>query len=99
MLSQSFRYNERFVLEFRRERCPQGIIYNRDKGRVQTFEVNSFFTVIPEIARLVAKMKNGNSLNLEQIAALVTLTRFKLVTAGAEIQCAIQLRHRAFFGL
>lgn len=50
---------------------PQGIIYNRDKGRVQTFEVNSFFSVIPEVARLVAKMKNGNSLSLEQIAALV----------------------------
>ncbi len=28
---------------------------------------------------------------------LVTLTGFKPVTAGAEIQCAIQLRHRAIF--
>ena len=38
---------------------PQGIIYNREMGRVQTFEINSFFSLIPEIARLVAKIKKG----------------------------------------
>lgn len=64
-------------------------------GRVQTFEINSFFSLIPEVARLVAKIKKGDSINFDQIPALVTLTGFKPVTAGAEIQCAIQLRHRA----
>ncbi len=74
---------------------PSGIIYNRELGTVQTLKVNSFFALIPQIARILKKIKNGDSLKIEQIPALVTLAGFKPATAGAEIQCAIQLRHRA----
>ena len=51
---------------------PSGIIYNRELGTVQTFEINSFFALIPQIASLLAKIKKGDSLNIEQIPALVT---------------------------
>ncbi len=62
---------------------PKGIIYNREIGRVQTFEINSFFSLISEVARLVAKIKKGDSINFDQIPALVTPSRFKLETSTA----------------
>jgi len=53
---------------------PSGIIYNRELGTVQTSEINSFFALIPQIANLLAKIKKGDSLNIEQIPALVNRT-------------------------
>ncbi len=45
-------------------------------------------------------MKNPNQLINNRLGLqLVTPTGFKPVTAGAEIQCAIQLRHGAIFGV
>ena len=64
---------------------PNGIIYNRELGTVQTFEINSFFVLIPQIVRLLKKTKNGDSLKIEQIPALVTPAGFKPATLRAEI--------------
>jgi hypothetical protein len=41
-------------------------------GTVQTLKVNSFFALIPQIARLLKKIINGDLLKSEQISALVT---------------------------
>jgi len=64
---------------------PNGITYNRELGTVQTFEINSFFALIPQIASLLAKRKKGDSLNIEQIPPLVIQVGFKPITARAEI--------------
>jgi len=49
-----------------------GIIYNRELGTVQTFEINSFFALILQIWSLLSKKKKGDSLNIERIPFLVT---------------------------
>ncbi len=74
---------------------PDGISLDKQKGGVQTFRINSFFAPIPELVKDLKKTKNEQPIKIDQLSALVTLTGFKPVTAGAEIQCAIQLRHRA----
>lgn len=74
---------------------PQGIIYNREMGRVQTFEINSIFSIIPDIARLVAKIKKGDSIKFDQIPALVTSEGFKPSTSTAVMWCTIQLCYEA----
>ena len=75
---------------------PDGIFYNHELDQVRTTRVNSFFSLIPELTRLTGGHKKEDSVNFDKIPALVTLVGFKPTTAGAEIQCAIQLRHRAF---
>ena len=74
---------------------PNGIIYNRELGTVQTFETNPFFALIPQIARLLKKIKNGDSLKIEQIPALVTPAGFKPATATAVMWNSIQLNYGA----
>ncbi len=56
---------------------PNGIIYNKVKGAVQTSRINSFFKLIPEIARLLRGNKKGDSINYDQISLLVTALGFK----------------------
>ncbi len=74
-----------------------GIGYDKQNDRVKTKRVNSIFSAIPLLTKDLDKIKSGEPVDFNQFSARVTLTRFKLVTAGAEIQCAIQLRHRAIF--
>ena len=40
---------------------PEGIYYNRENDRVRTTRVNSFFSLIPEIARVTKEHKKGGS--------------------------------------
>ncbi len=42
---------------------PEGIYYNRENDRVRTTRVNSFFSLIPEIARVTKEHKKGGSDN------------------------------------
>ena len=64
---------------------PEGIIYNKQKGRVQTKGINSLFVLIPRIAKLLKDIKKGDPINLDRISALVTPAGFKPATLRAEI--------------
>ena len=75
---------------------PSGIGYDKQNDKVQTKRVNSIFSAIPLLTKDLDKIKSGEPVDFNRFSARVTLTGFKPVTAGAEIQCAIQLRHRAF---
>ena len=72
---------------------------NQQNDRVQTKRVNSIFSAIPLLTKDLDKIKSGEPVDFNQFSARVTPTGFKPVTAGAEIQCAIQLRHGAIFGV
>lgn len=41
---------------------PEGMVYNKQEGVVRTFKINSLFNEIAPLARVVADMKKGNSL-------------------------------------
>ena len=41
---------------------PEGMVYNKQEGVVRTFKINSLFNEIAPLARVVANMKKGNSL-------------------------------------
>jgi site-specific DNA recombinase len=56
---------------------PKGILFNKKKGRVQTFFINPFFKLIPELARLLEGNKKGDFINFDEIPALVTALGFK----------------------
>lgn len=56
---------------------PKGISFNKKKGKVQTFFVNPFFKLIPEIARLLEGNKKGDSISFDQIPSWVTALGFK----------------------
>ena len=45
---------------------------NQQKGRVQTFRTNVFFDLMHSISTTLSKIKNGDSINIDQISALVT---------------------------
>ncbi len=64
---------------------PQGIIYNKQKRGVQTFRINSFFKIIPMVARFIKGIKKGDPINFDRISALVTPAGFKPATLRAEI--------------
>jgi DNA invertase Pin-like site-specific DNA recombinase len=46
---------------------PEGIIYNRKHDRVRTPRINTFFSPIPELARLLKGNKKGDSTFLSEI--------------------------------
>jgi len=48
------------------------VIYYLKFKTVQISDIKSFFALIPQIASLLAKIKKGDSLNVEQIPSLVT---------------------------
>ncbi len=52
---------------------PEGIIYNRELDQYRTTRVNSFFSLIPEIARLSGGHKKGDNVSFDKIPAWVNL--------------------------
>lgn len=56
---------------------PDGFAYDKQKGRVQTFRTNVFFDLMHSISTTLSKIKNGDSINIDQISALVTSLGFK----------------------
>ena len=72
---------------------PDGIGYDKQSDKVQTFRVNTIFSAISSISTKLKKIKKGKTINLDNFSSRVTPAGFKPATAGAEIQCAIQLRH------
>ena len=55
--------------------------------------VLTIFSAIPLLSKDLAKIKSGEPVDFNQFSARVSPAGFKPATAGAEIQCAIQLRH------
>ena len=51
---------------------PSGIGYDKLKGKVQTKRINSIFSSIPSLSRGLAKIKSGESVDLNQFSARVT---------------------------
>ena len=76
---------------------PDGLGYDFQNKRVQTFRVNSIFAQIACLSDKLGQNKNGNFQNKIENSRLVTTTGFKPVTAGAEIQCSIQLSYVAIY--
>ena len=50
---------------------PEGIIYNRESDQYRTSRINSFFSLIPRIARNLKGYKNGDSIKFDKIPAWV----------------------------
>lgn len=57
---------------------PEGIYYNHELDLVRTSRINTFFSPIPELARVLKGQKKGDSIKLDKIPALVTPPRFEL---------------------
>ena len=72
---------------------PSGIDFDKQNYSVQTDRINSIFSSIPLLSKDLDKIKSGEPINYDQFSARVSPAGFKPATAGAEIQCAIQLRH------
>ncbi len=51
---------------------PNGFAYDKQNGRVQTFRTNVFFELIRSISEALSEIKNGDSINFNQISARVT---------------------------
>lgn len=56
---------------------PSGLGYDKSKGKVQTFRVNSIFSAIPSLSRDFDKIKSGEPIDFNQFSARVTLSGFK----------------------
>lgn len=76
---------------------PSGLGYDKSNDRVRTPKVNAIFGSIPILTKEISNIKNGELIPVNQFSDLVTPVGFKPTTAGAEIQCAIQLRHEALY--
>ena len=64
---------------------PDGFTYDKQNKRVLTFRTNILFELTRSISDILAEIKNGDSIKIDQISALVTATGFKPVTLRAEI--------------
>ena len=51
---------------------PDGFAYDKQKGRVQIFRTNVFFDLMRSISTTLSEIKNGDSIKIDQIPALVT---------------------------
>ena len=56
---------------------PEGVYYNRELDRVRTARINSFFSPIPEISKVLGGNKKGDSIISDKIPALVILPGFE----------------------
>ena len=50
---------------------PEGIIYNRELDHYRTSRVNSFFSPIPQLARVLTVNKKGDNVNFDKIPSWV----------------------------
>ncbi len=57
---------------------PEGIIYSREIDQYRTSRVNSFFSAIPRMKRVLEQNKSGSSVNFDETSALVPRTRLEL---------------------
>ncbi len=51
---------------------PDGFAYDKQNKRVLTFRTNVFFELIRSISTVLSEIKNGESVNIDQISARVT---------------------------
>ena len=51
---------------------PDGFVYDKQNGRVQTFRTNVFFELIHSITSVLREIKNGDSIKFDQISVRVT---------------------------
>ena len=63
---------------------PEGIGYNKEEGVVRTSKINSLFSEIAPLARVVADMKKGNSLQNCLQSLPVTWIGFEPMTLSLE---------------
>mgnify|MGYP002349980696 FL=1 len=54
---------------------PEGIIYNREFDQYRTTRVNTFFSAIPQLKRVLEQNKSGCFVNIDETSALVPRTR------------------------
>ncbi|MEZ4924323.1 MAG: recombinase family protein [Crocinitomicaceae bacterium] len=64
---------------------PDGVRYDKQNDRVQTTRVNSLFSPIQELTKVLRKNESGDPIKIDQISALVTPEGFKPPTLRAEI--------------
>ena len=76
---------------------PSGLGYDKSNDRVRTPKVNAIFGSIPILLKEISNIKKGEPIPVNQFSDLVTATGVEPTTAGAEIQCSIQLSYAAFF--
>ena len=57
---------------------PEGIIYNREFDQYRTTGVNTFFSAIPQLKRVMEQNKSGCSVNFDETSASVPRTRLEL---------------------
>ncbi len=50
---------------------PEGIIYNREFDQYRTSRVNSFFSAIPQLKRIMEQNKSGNFVDFDKTSASV----------------------------
>ena len=63
---------------------PEGMVYNKQDGVVRTFKINSLFSEIAPLARVVADIKKGNSLQNCLQSLPVTWIGFEPMTLSLE---------------
>ncbi len=67
---------------------PEGIYYNHKLDLVRTTRINSFFSPIPELARVLKGQKKGDSIKFDKIPALVTQLGFEPRTPSLKGMCS-----------
>ena len=76
---------------------PSGLGYDKSNDQVRTPKVNAIFGSIPMLSKEISTIKKGEPIPVNQFSDLVTATGVEPTTAGAEIQCSIQLSYAALF--
>jgi hypothetical protein len=61
---------------------PEGIIYNRESDHYRTPRVNSFFSPIPQLARVLNSNKKGDNVSYDKIPALVGVSGIEPAIPG-----------------
>ncbi len=65
---------------------PEGIIYNRESDQYRTSRINSFFSLIPQIARNLKGNKNGDSIKFDKIPVWVVPPGIEPGTHGFSVR-------------
>ena len=67
---------------------PEGIYYNHELDLVRTSRINTFFSPIPELARVLSGQKKRDSIKLDKIPAFVTQLGFEPRTPSLKGMCS-----------